>query len=94
MRLLPYRYTSAGIRRINDQEQMPACIYFHPWELDAGQPRMTAGFVSRMRTYTGLHGMAAKLERLLDEFSFSTMSALYPCPGAAPERLVQHAGAD
>ena len=33
LRLLPYRYTAAGIRRINEQEGEPACIYFHPWKL-------------------------------------------------------------
>jgi Domain of unknown function (DUF3473) len=80
MRLLPYRYTSAGIRRINSQEQMPACIYFHPWELDPGQPRLELGFVSRLRTYGGLASMPGKLERLLDEFHFSTLLDLYPVP--------------
>lgn len=34
MRLLPYCYTAARIRRISEDESTPACLYFHTWELD------------------------------------------------------------
>ena len=67
LRLLPYRYTAAGIRRINQHERQPACIYFHPWELDAKQPRLAKSVVSQMRTYRGLGGMEGKLDRLMTE---------------------------
>jgi polysaccharide deacetylase family protein (PEP-CTERM system associated) len=76
-RLLPYRYTAAGIRRVNEEEQKPVCIYFHPWELDPDQPRLAAGVVSRARTYRGLEGMPQKLERLLTEFSFASLGAVH-----------------
>jgi len=78
MRLLPYRYTAAGIRRINKVEQRPVCIYFHPWEIDPEQPRLASGIVSRLRTYTGLDGMRNKLERLMAEFRFSTLTSAFP----------------
>ena len=78
LRLLPYRYFSAGIRRVNELENLPACIYFHPWELDPDQTRLPLNLISRLRTYTGLAGMHKKIEHLLDEFSFSTISAVYP----------------
>jgi len=74
LRLLPYRYTSAGIRRLNRDENQPACIYFHPWEIDPDQPRLAVGLIARLRTYTGVKGMAGKLENLLREFEFSTLS--------------------
>jgi polysaccharide deacetylase family protein (PEP-CTERM system associated) len=77
LRLLPYRYTSAGIRRLNRDEQQPACIYFHPWEIDPNQPRLASGLIARLRTYTGVKGMARKLDRLLTEFQFSTLSRVY-----------------
>jgi polysaccharide deacetylase family protein (PEP-CTERM system associated) len=77
LRMLPYRYTAAGIREINEGEGQPACIYFHPWEIDPQQPRLASGLVSRMRTYTGLRGMEAKLDRLLTDFEFSTMGDVY-----------------
>ena len=77
LRLLPYRYTSAGIRRVNRNEGQPACIYFHPWEIDSAQPRLANSLISRMRTYAGLNGMCRKLERLLSDFEFSTVTAVY-----------------
>lgn len=78
LRLLPYRFTAAGIRRINQREQRPACIYFHPWELDREQPRIASGIVSRLRTYSGIRGMEGKIARLLSEFLFSTVTSVYP----------------
>ena len=78
LRLLPYRYTAAGIRKLNRVEQQPACIYFHPWEVDPYQPRIAEGLVARLRTYTGLQGMRRKLERLLLDFRFSTLTAVHP----------------
>jgi hypothetical protein len=78
LRLLPYRFTSAGIRRINEREKRSACVYFHPWEIDQGQPRLSSGLVSRLRTYTGLGRMEKKLERLMTEFRFSMLTVVYP----------------
>lgn len=86
MRLLPYRYTAAGIRRINRVDRQPACIYLHPWEMAPDVPRITRGFVARFRTYTGLRGMSWKFDRLLREFRFSGISTVHPAsriPAAA-----------
>lgn len=77
LRILPYRYTSAGIRRLNQEEQQPACIYFHPWEIDPDQPRLASGLIARLRTYTGVKGMIHKLDRLLTEFQFSTLGEAF-----------------
>jgi polysaccharide deacetylase family protein (PEP-CTERM system associated) len=77
LRLLPYRYTAAGMRRTNNLEQQPACIYFHPWEVDPDIPRLAVGMISRLRTYTGLARMRQKLDRLLSDFRFSSISAVY-----------------
>jgi polysaccharide deacetylase family protein (PEP-CTERM system associated) len=77
LRLLPYRYTAAGIRQINQIEKRPACIYFHPWEMDPQQPRLAKGMISRLRTYAGLSRMGTKIGRLITDFSFSTVTAVY-----------------
>lgn len=77
LRLLPYRYTAAGIRRVNQSERRPVCIYFHPWEIDPDQPRLAGSLISRVRTYRGLRGMKRKLERLLTDFRFSTLTAVF-----------------
>jgi polysaccharide deacetylase family protein (PEP-CTERM system associated) len=89
LRLLPYRYTSAGIRKLNRDEQQPACIYFHPWEIDPDQPRLASGLIARLRTYTGVKGMARKLDRLLTEFQFSTLSRVYGEVGRSTAIIAQ-----
>jgi polysaccharide deacetylase family protein (PEP-CTERM system associated) len=76
LRLLPYCYTAAGIRRVNRTEGKPACVYFHPWEIDPGQPRLASGWIARMRTYGGVGGMERKLEQLLSDFRFGPMTGV------------------
>jgi polysaccharide deacetylase family protein (PEP-CTERM system associated) len=78
LRLFPYRYTAGGIRRINNIEGKPACLYVHPWEMDPDQPRLASGLISRMRTYAGLRGTRAKVRELLSEFRFSAMGTVHP----------------
>lgn len=78
LRLLPYQYTAAGIRRLNTRERQAACIYFHPWELDPAQPRLASGLIARARTYSGLGTMEAKLRALLSEFRFAPLTTVHP----------------
>jgi polysaccharide deacetylase family protein (PEP-CTERM system associated) len=71
LRLLPSRYMSWGIRRVN-REGEPALVYVHPWELDPGQPRIKAAGKRGLSThYINLHRTEAKLRQLLQEFSFA-----------------------
>jgi polysaccharide deacetylase family protein (PEP-CTERM system associated) len=64
-RLLPYRFSSWAIDRVNDSEGRPAVFYFHPWEIDPGQPRVAgAPLKSRLRHYSRLSAMRPKLLRL------------------------------
>lgn len=76
-RIFPYRYTAAGIRKINTEEHQPACIYIHPWEVDPGQPRLAHGRISKFRTYLGLSGVRHKLNRLFSDFAFAPMADVY-----------------
>jgi polysaccharide deacetylase family protein (PEP-CTERM system associated) len=65
-RLLPYAFSDWAIRRANRRERRPAVFYFHPWEIDPGQPRVKgAPLKSRLRHYSRLSGMRSKLLRLL-----------------------------
>jgi polysaccharide deacetylase family protein (PEP-CTERM system associated) len=77
LRLLPYRYVASGIRRINTEEAQPACIYFHPWEIDPEQPCLAIGMISRFRTYAGMSRMEKKVDRLIQEFRFSGLMSVY-----------------
>jgi hypothetical protein len=52
-------------------------FYFHPWEIDPGQPRVAgAPLKSRLRHYSRLEQMAGKLRRLVGDFSWGRMDAL------------------
>lgn len=71
-RLLPYWLTRWGLGSINRREQRPFIFYLHPWEVDPGQPRVSAGALSRFRHYTNLAECERRLQRLLGDFPFGT----------------------
>jgi polysaccharide deacetylase family protein (PEP-CTERM system associated) len=65
-RLLPYAFSSWAVSRVNAAEARPAVFYFHPWEIDPGQPRIRgAPLKSRLRHYSRLAAMRPKLLKLL-----------------------------
>jgi polysaccharide deacetylase family protein (PEP-CTERM system associated) len=73
-RMLPYAFSRWAIRQVN-AEQRPAILYFHPWEIDPGQPRVAnAPIKSKLRHYTNLSVMAHKLRRLIKDFEWTTVS--------------------
>jgi polysaccharide deacetylase family protein (PEP-CTERM system associated) len=73
LRLLPVSLVHRAIKYINRQEKQPTVVYFHPWEIDPGQPRIPAGLKSRFRHYLNLERMEGKIRYLLDNLHFSTM---------------------
>jgi len=74
LRLLPAELLRRGIMSINRQEDQPAVLYFHPWEIDPKQPRIKAGLKSCFRHYLNLARTEAKIRHLLKGINFSTMS--------------------
>jgi polysaccharide deacetylase family protein (PEP-CTERM system associated) len=72
-RLLPYAFTRWALARINSLERMPFVFYLHPWEIDAGQPVIDGGWLSRFRHYTNIGRCEARLRRLTEAFSFGAM---------------------
>ena len=76
-RVLPYAFSRWAIRQVNQRDGRPAVFYFHPWEVDPGQPRVAnAPLKSRLRHYSRLEQMAGKLRQLIGEFSWGRMDAL------------------
>jgi polysaccharide deacetylase family protein (PEP-CTERM system associated) len=86
LRLLPYSVTRWAIRHLNQKEHQPAMVYFHPWELDPGQPRIRAGWRSRFRHYTHLQHMENKVRRLLSDFTFAPLRDTYASVMISDER--------
>lgn len=70
-RAAPYALSRRLIARAGKTIDGPAIFYFHPWEIDAAQPRV-AGLPakSRLRHYLNLDRMEGKLDRLLGDFAW------------------------
>jgi polysaccharide deacetylase family protein (PEP-CTERM system associated) len=93
-RLLPDGLYRAGLRRIN-RSGTPGIFYFHPWEIDAGQPRIPKiGLKSRLRHYTNLSRMEAGLHALLRDFAWDRMDRVYAAVLADPAAPASRAAAD
>jgi polysaccharide deacetylase family protein (PEP-CTERM system associated) len=86
-RLLPYFLSAAAIRRVHRDDGRPTLFYFHPWEIDPEQPRQAgAPLKSRIRHYTNLSVMEAKLRRVMAEFRWDRMDRVLDAQ-LSPERL-------
>jgi len=85
-RLYPYPLSQKLAQRVNDAGR-PFVFYLHPWEIDPEQPRVEANLLSRFRHYNNLARTRPRLEQLLSDFRFTTVSeciaANYP-DGALP----------
>ncbi|OBV37757.1 XrtA system polysaccharide deacetylase [Janthinobacterium psychrotolerans] len=77
-RLLPYPLSRWLLRRINSRDGQAGIFYFHPWELDPGQPR-PAGLSrkTRFRHYLNLGRMEARLARLTSDFAWDRMDRIF-----------------
>jgi polysaccharide deacetylase family protein (PEP-CTERM system associated) len=77
-RLLPYGIYRWGLRRVNERERRPGVFYCHPWEIDPDQPRQNGlSWKARVRHYTNLTRMEARLRRLLADFQWGRMDAVF-----------------
>ena len=75
-RLFPAAVTDYAVRQVAGQGQ-PAVFYFHPWEIDPGQPRVAnAPAKSKLRHYSRLGAMAGKLRGLLSRHEWGRVDAV------------------
>ena len=83
-RLLPYAVSRWSVSRINKVDRRPAMFYFHPWEIDHGQPRVNGIPVkTRFRHYVNLDRTRARLVRLLKDFHWDRADTVF-LDGARP----------
>lgn len=84
-RLLPYPLSRWAMQRVNRRDGQPCVFYFHPWEIDPGQPRQPGlNFKTRFRHYLNLERMEARLKCLLRDFSWQRMDEVYKHTGDFP----------
>jgi polysaccharide deacetylase family protein (PEP-CTERM system associated) len=75
-RLYPYPMTRWLMRRCNQQGR-PVIFYLHPWEVDPTHPRVEGmPWSKRFRHYNNLEKTEERLERLLGDFSFTSVRKL------------------
>ncbi|CAN5729338.1 DUF3473 domain-containing protein [soil metagenome] len=77
-RLFPYGLSRWMLRQVNSGDQQAAIFYFHPWEIDAGQPRV-AGISrkTRFRHYVNIPRMEGRLGQLLADFRWGRMDDIF-----------------
>jgi polysaccharide deacetylase family protein (PEP-CTERM system associated) len=82
-RLLPYALSRWMLRRVNREDREPAIFYFHPWEIDVGQPRIVGlDAKTRFRHYVNISRTEGRLQQLLQDFRWGRMDQIF-LPGAA-----------
>lgn len=81
-RLYPYLLSKGLINKFLNQTGQPYSFYFHPWEIDTEQPRMSdVPLKSRFRHYLNINRMEKRLNNLLTDFNWDTMSNAYQLNG-------------
>ncbi len=77
-RLLPYELSRWMLNRVNSTERQPGIFYFHPWEIDTGQPRIPGiSSKTRFRHYVNIGRTEKRLNRLLSDFSWGRMDQIF-----------------
>ncbi|MDA3922477.1 MAG: DUF3473 domain-containing protein [Salinisphaera sp.] len=77
-RLYPYALTRQFLRGVNRGDGESAVFYFHPWEVDADQPRVPGvSFKTRIRHYLNIHRVESRLEKLLGDFGWGRMDQIF-----------------
>jgi polysaccharide deacetylase family protein (PEP-CTERM system associated) len=77
-RLLPYALSRAMMKRVNRNDGQSALFYFHPWELDPGQPRPVGlGAKARFRHYVNIGRMESRLAQLARDFAWDRMDNIF-----------------
>jgi polysaccharide deacetylase family protein (PEP-CTERM system associated) len=77
-RLLPYAASRWLMRQVNDSDRQSAIFYFHPWEIDPGQPRQAdIGMKTRFRHYVNLARMEGRIKALTRDFEWDRMDRIF-----------------
>lgn len=77
-RLYPYFLSKWMIERINNHDKKPAVFYFHPWEIDTNQPKISGlNSVTKFRHYININTTEKKIEILLKNFKWERMSKIF-----------------
>lgn len=77
-RLMPYALSRWMLQQVNRRDAQSAIFYFHPWEIDPGQPRVAGiDLKTRFRHYVNIGRTEQRLSRLLEDFRWGRMDQIF-----------------
>ncbi|GAB2860704.1 DUF3473 domain-containing protein [Pseudoduganella ginsengisoli] len=77
-RLFPYALSRWMMQQVNQRDGQPAIFYFHPWEIDPGQPRPDGiNLKTRFRHYVNLAKMDSRIQALTRDFAWDRMDRIF-----------------
>jgi polysaccharide deacetylase family protein (PEP-CTERM system associated) len=77
-RLLPYSLSRWMLARVNNCDGESGVFYFHPWEIDTEQPRISGiNYKTRFRHYVNIGRMEGRLIQLLRDFKWGRMDHIF-----------------
>ncbi|MGZ4870558.1 MAG: XrtA system polysaccharide deacetylase [Candidatus Angelobacter sp.] len=89
LRIFPSAFTELAFRTFESKYRERLVVYLHPWEVDPEQPRIHGSMKSRLRHYTNLGRMHAKLDSVLAGHKFQPFKDVLAAEAAeAMERQV------
>lgn len=89
VRQLPESFMRRRVADYVDKTGAPLTFYFHVWELDPEQPRITAvSMRNRVRQYRNLERMPDRIRRYLKDYAFSTAADHLALPPKTVESTV------
>jgi hypothetical protein len=81
VRQLPDAFVRRAVAHWDRSVDAPFVFYFHIWELDPEQPRITAvSPIQSIRQYRNLEGMAEKVRYYLDNYPFTSVAEYLALP--------------
>jgi polysaccharide deacetylase family protein (PEP-CTERM system associated) len=77
-RLFPYELFKRTLKAVRAEDRQPCIFYFHPWEIDPGQPRIAGtSLKTRTRHYLNLNRTFGRLQLLLKDFRWSSVEQVF-----------------
>jgi polysaccharide deacetylase family protein (PEP-CTERM system associated) len=77
-RFFPYAVSRWFLQKVNLEDKQSGIFYFHPWELDPGQPRQAGvSAKTRFRHYVNLDRMEGRIKALTRDFHWDRMDRIF-----------------
>jgi polysaccharide deacetylase family protein (PEP-CTERM system associated) len=88
-RLFPMLLNRFFVKKFHEQHENPYVFYFHPWEMDVGQPKVKGiSLKSRFRHYINQSRMERKVRQMCERYEWVTISDAHMIKSNAKRRAV------